>query len=115
MFGDAGHGVLMALFAAWMVMKERNLQMQKNQNEIWLMFFNGRYMILMMGLFSIYTGLMYNDVFSKSVNLFGSSWSAPRLAKNESYYKDPELMLRPTENYVGSPYIFGIDPVSLID
>lgn len=34
MFGDLGHGAIMALFALWMIMKEKKLIAQKNTNEV---------------------------------------------------------------------------------
>lgn len=109
MFGDAGHGLLMTLFALWMVLKEKGIIAAKSKNEIFNIFFGGRYMVLLMGIFSIYTGLLYNDIFSKSINFFGSAWSANSLDKNKMY---PELqMLDPQKQFRGSPYWFGIDPV----
>jgi V-type H+-transporting ATPase subunit a len=114
MFGDAGHGLIMMLFALWMVLKERSLAALKSNNEIWLTFFNGRYIILLMGCFSIYTGMIYNDIFSKSFNIFGSSWISPEPDKNKNNLPqfinktnglDPKLYLSSTI------YPFGIDPV----
>ncbi|XP_050562248.1 V-type proton ATPase 116 kDa subunit a 1 isoform X2 [Spodoptera frugiperda] len=110
MFGDLGHGALMAIFGFWMCYKEKPLQAKKIDSEIWNIFFGGRYIILLMGLFSMYTGLIYNDIFSKSLNIFGSSW---RNNYNQSTLESNKLLqLNPdSEDYIQTPYPFGIDPV----
>ena len=94
MFGDAGHGLLMTLFAFTLLIFQKRLQGVKNEVgtnwdskrpifyaplsllcvQMFSMLFSGRYLLLLMGIFSIYTGLIYNDVFSKPQNIFGSSW-----------------------------------------
>ncbi|CAB1319852.1 unnamed protein product, partial [Coregonus sp. 'balchen'] len=103
MFGDLGHGVIMALFALWM---------------IWNTFFEGRYIILMMGFFSVYTGLIYNDCFSKSLNIFGSGWSVNAMFKsgnwtwNSTLRTNAFLTLDPNVPGVfNGPYPLGIDPI----
>lgn len=111
MFGDAGHGTIMALFALFLVLRESSLQKVKNGGEIWDTFFNGRYIILLMGLFSIYTGLIYNDIFSKSANVFGSSWRAPNMPLTNATTKDQPVVLDPKKDYAGTPYPFGLDPI----
>uniref|UniRef100_A0A6Q2ZK71 V-type proton ATPase subunit a n=1 Tax=Esox lucius TaxID=8010 RepID=A0A6Q2ZK71_ESOLU len=74
MFGDMGHGVLMTCAALYLVLRESRILSQKTENEMFNMVFAGRYIILLMGIFSVYTGIIYNDCFSKSLNMFGSGW-----------------------------------------
>ncbi|XP_074835094.1 V-type proton ATPase 116 kDa subunit a 1 isoform X3 [Carettochelys insculpta] len=117
MFGDLGHGILMTLIAVWMVVRESRILSQKNDNEMFSTIFSGRYIILLMGVFSIYTGLIYNDCFSKALNMFGSSWSVrPMFLKanwtEELLRNTPVLQLDPAVAGVfGGPYPFGIDPI----
>ncbi|CAL7935730.1 unnamed protein product [Xylocopa violacea] len=110
MFGDSGHGLIMTLFAVYMIWLEKKFLAQKSTNEIWNIFFAGRYIILLMGLFSIYTGIIYNDVFSKSLNIFGSSW---KITYNQSTIQNSAyLQLNPgTAAYKQVPYPMGMDPV----
>lgn len=110
MFGDTGHGLILFLFGGWMVLKEKPLAAKKSDNEIWNIFFGGRYIIFLMGMFSMYTGLIYNDIFSKSLNIFGSNWL---INYNRSTIEhNRELQLDPNSTaYVDYPYPFGMDPV----
>ncbi|XP_014026157.1 V-type proton ATPase 116 kDa subunit a2 isoform X3 [Salmo salar] len=118
MFGDLGHGVIMALFALWMVLYEDNRKLKRTRNEIWNTFFEGRYIILMMGLFSVYTGLIYNDCFSKSLNIFGSGWRVNAMFNSGNWTWDSTLrtnaFLTLDPNVPGvfnGPYPLGIDPI----
>lgn len=111
MFGDLGHGMILLAFGLWMVLSEKKLMAQKSKNEIWNIFFGGRYIILLMGLFSCYTGFIYNDIFSKSMNIFGSSWS---INYNVStVMENNELQLSPSEEdlNIDKVYLIGLDPV----
>ncbi|XP_054081607.1 V-type proton ATPase 116 kDa subunit a 1 isoform X3 [Zeugodacus cucurbitae] len=110
MFGDLGHGTLMALFGLWMIRKEKGLAAQKTTNEIWNIFFGGRYIIFLMGVFSMYTGFIYNDIFSKSLNIFGSHWHINY--NRTTVQNNKHLQLNPsTADYEGEPYPFGMDPI----
>ncbi|KAJ5962318.1 hypothetical protein N7501_007259 [Penicillium viridicatum] len=76
MFGDFGHGALVTMVSAAMIFWEQKLQRTK-LDELSYMAFYGRYIMLMMGLFSMYTGLIYNDIFSRPLTIFSSQWQWP--------------------------------------
>jgi V-type H+-transporting ATPase subunit a len=59
---------------------------------------SGRYIILLMGLFSLYTGLIYNDIFSKTLHLWHSGWDFPQ----------SDGVVEGVPN--GHTYPFGLDP-----
>ncbi|XP_071923443.1 V-type proton ATPase subunit a3 isoform X3 [Coffea arabica] len=72
MFGDWGHGLCLFLATLYFILREKKLSHQK-LGDIMEMAFGGRYVIMMMALFSIYTGLIYNEFFSVPFELFGRS------------------------------------------
>lgn len=109
MFGDTGHGMIMASFGLYMVLCEKSLQKKKIDNEIWNIFFAGRYIILLMGFFSMYTGFVYNDIFSKSMNIFGTKWEVNYT--KETVLTHEELTLDPAVDFRHDPYFIGLDPV----
>ncbi|XP_003744342.1 V-type proton ATPase 116 kDa subunit a [Galendromus occidentalis] len=106
MFGDAGHGVIMAAVALALIAYEGSLS--KNRDEIVSTFFGGRYLILLMGIFSIYTGLIYNDVFSKPMNIFGSSWTLKWDGDAVPVFN--KSIQVPIDQHTKT-YPFGVDPI----
>jgi V-type H+-transporting ATPase subunit a len=60
---------------------------------------SGRYLILLMGAFSVFTGFIYNDVFSKSLHIWSNGFDWP---------EDREGSISAINN--GHVYPFGIDP-----
>lgn len=108
MFGDVGHGILMALFAAFIVVNEKRMVRQK-LGEFLQTCYDGRYMLLLMGLFSVFTGLVYNEFFAVPLNLFGSRWkftSASSMACGVDNCAVPSEVRAPK-----APYPLGFDPV----
>jgi len=116
MFGDMGHGVIMALIAAFMIWKERQMLADKKMNEMVKMLFGGRYIIILMGIFSVYTGFIYNDIFSKSINIFGPKWEVSKQPGLEQWLKsnstpdDATITLNPNYTQTGV-YPYGMDPM----
>lgn len=100
----------MTLFGFWMVSGEKKLGAKKSTNEIWNIFFGGRYIIFLMGIFSMYTGFTYNDIFSKSMNIFGSKW---KINYNTSTVMENKLLqLNPaSDDLTTDIYEWGLDPI----
>ncbi|KAF9539150.1 H(+)-transporting V0 sector ATPase subunit a [Mortierella hygrophila] len=100
MFGDVGHGILVLLAGLYLCLNERKLA--SVDGEMFQMVFGGRYIVLLMGAFSIFTGMMYNDIFSRALPWFTSGWyfNVP-----EDYDGKTILVAEPT----GHIYPFGID------
>lgn len=102
MFGDLGHGFFLVLAAVLMILNEKHLDGRKIQ-EIFDMAYYGRYLMLMMGIFSLFTGLIYNDIFSKPLFIFPSMWeySVP-----EDWKQGMKVTAHRIEGYT---YPFGVD------
>ena len=101
MFGDLGHGFLMFCAAVAMIYWEKPLK--KVRDEIFSMAYYGRYIMLMMGIYSMYTGLIYNDIFSRSMSLFKSGWE---WHLPEGYKEGDSISAVKVE---GHRYPFGLD------
>ncbi|XP_043713377.1 V-type proton ATPase subunit a2-like [Telopea speciosissima] len=102
MFGDWGHGISLFLASLFFIFREKKFSGQK-LGDMTEMIFGGRYCIMLMAMFSIYTGLIYNEFFSVPFELFGKSAYACR----DTLCRDATTvgLIK-----VGPTYPFGLDP-----
>lgn len=108
MFGDVGHGMLMFAFATWVVLNERRM-VRRSLNEFMQTCYDGRYMLLLMGLFSIFTGFVYNEFFAIPLDLFGTRWeytNSSIMACGIDNCEVPAEVRAPIH-----PYPLGFDPI----
>lgn len=108
MFGDLGHGLILLIIAFLLI--KMKLPSKLHESEVFKLIYDGRYLILLMGFYSIYAGIIFNDLFSLSFNLFTSSWSLNSNRMENTRTRNP-VYLNPYESYQGIPYFFGIDPI----
>lgn len=101
MFGDFGHACIMLSAALAMIYWEKPLK--KVTFELFAMVYYGRYIALVMAVFSVFTGLIYNDVFSKSMTLFPSQWE---WNPPENYIEGTQISAKLKGDY---RYPFGLD------
>jgi len=109
MYGDIGHGFFLFSGGMYLLYNEKKNE-ESRLGEMLSGLHAGRYMIVMMGFFAMYAGLIYNDMFSLGLNLFGSRWTfvgqeynsveAGAVADQTSQFGTGE-----------SVYPFGLDPM----
>lgn len=71
MFGDIGHGILLLVFALYLVFWKDEIEKSDSLLKLAL---KARYMLLLMGGFATFCGFMYNDFLSIPLNIFGTCY-----------------------------------------
>eukprot|EP00286_Rhodomonas_abbreviata_P027937 CAMPEP_0181303760 /NCGR_PEP_ID=MMETSP1101-20121128/8742_1 /TAXON_ID=46948 /ORGANISM="Rhodomonas abbreviata, Strain Caron Lab Isolate" /LENGTH=958 /DNA_ID=CAMNT_0023409379 /DNA_START=207 /DNA_END=3083 /DNA_ORIENTATION=- len=84
MFGDIGHGFMMAMTGVLLVLYEKKLEHLAN-DEMFGTLYKGRYNILLMGIFATYSGFIYNELFAVPLEIFGdTAWCSGELDHSNS-------------------------------
>jgi V-type H+-transporting ATPase subunit a len=99
MYGDMLHGSLLLIFSLYLIGNSANFKHQKKMGTAGMLgdIFEARYMVLMMSLFAVYNGVIYNDCASIPIDFFGSRWDMTG-----------DVAVQKAD--VTWPYPFGIDP-----
>lgn len=102
MFGDIGHGALLFLIGTYFCLK-KDIILLNSPNLIMLV--KARYLLLLMGAFALYCGLIYNDFMSLPMNFFGSCYT--NVYDKSTSNKEADYTVIAEKDCV---YPFGVDP-----
>jgi V-type H+-transporting ATPase subunit a len=101
MFGDIGHGFILLLFGIYLCLFSNDIK--NNKNSLLRPIIQGRWLILLMGIFAFYCGWIYNELFSIALPFFGGTCYIKKTdLKNGSYE-----FTREKKDCI---YPFGMDP-----
>jgi len=105
MFGDLGHGVLLASMGGFLISMEKSWgDGSKLGNDMLQMMYGGRYIILLNGIFGAYVGIMYNEAFAYPMALFGpTKWGEEEPPDGDRF--------KVWDANGGTPYPVGVDPI----
>lgn len=114
MFGDYGHGSLLLFFGTCLVLFADKLKGTAAAGALPF-----RYLFFMMGFFSCYNGLLYNEWFAIPYPWFNSCYDASKLPTKEQGYVFPyvDFPQGETSEYYDTDcvYPFGMDPTWFLD
>ena len=96
MFGDIGHSIFLLIFALYLIFNNKVLSL--NKKSIFKTMASARYFLLLMAIFSLFCGFLYNDFLS--VPLYFKS-CYPKAGKSGEHLKKDN----------NCNYSFGLDPV----
>ena len=68
MFGDIGHGIIIFLFALYLLMYNKNINVKEGHSSLKFLS-KFRYFLLLLSICSIYCGLLYNEFMSVPISL----------------------------------------------
>lgn len=93
MYGDVGHGTIQTCAGLFLIFRNRWGQTTGLKD-----FFKLRYLIFLMGFFSVYSGLIYNDMMSIPINAFWGTCYTEKAPDSNDWVKTPDCV-----------YSFGMD------
>ncbi|KAL4479041.1 hypothetical protein ABPG73_022159 [Tetrahymena malaccensis] len=98
MFGDIGHGFLLFVIGCYLCLWKEKIE--SDASSMFKLMLPARYIIIMMGFFAVFCGLIYNEFFSIVFNIFGSCYDLQQVNGTETITKRSDCV-----------YDFGFDPI----